>query len=626
MDNLKKQLIATNRGKGIRILSLLLSIFLLTSIPSVGVTALSSDTVVSVSPDQQTVLQGSTFTITINVTPAEPIAGIQMDVTYNASLLQVQSVSYGDIFGTNSSTYYFNHSSIDNTAGVITGIVAALTPTGDGVADPGIFAHIEFTATTDSVGMTDLLLSNVVIGNPDATEISTSLSSGSVIVQADITTVSAVPSTTTVTQNEVFTVDIDVDPRTGIAGIGIDLEFNPTLVHAINVTYDDFFAAYSTYSTQADIDNTQGKITECSTVITTPGGNVTTPGTFATITFKAQKLSGTTPINITARVWNMSAQQIPINVGDAMITVNAVPTQLSVITSSAHVPAGSTLTVNITADPAEPIAGIQFNVAFNSSLLTAVSVTQGDFFEGHDSYFIPGSIDNDTGVITNIAGALTPSGPGITTSGTVAVIEFVAATVEGTATINLTDALLGDPAGLAVPVITQNASVTITLEITFQFHPGWNLITLPIQQTYTAETLAQEIPHCDAITRWNTTALDFETHPVSTPVLDFSIIPGIGYFVHVTAASNFTLTGTPIATVSVPLAAGWNLIGWPLWEPATAETLGQEITGCDTMLGWNADFQKYIGHPVGTPVNNFAVNTGDGLFIHVTEPSTWEQP
>jgi hypothetical protein len=179
----------------------------------------------------------------------------------------------------------------------------------------------------------------------------------------------------------------------------------------------------------------------------------------------------------------------------------------------------------------------------------------------------------------------------------------------------------------------ENISDTYYFEIqpeeiqhTFTFNQGWNLITIPVENNYTAETLGQAIGGssiCDTITMWNSTRQKYVGHPVGTPVSNFDIENGVGYFVHVMQDTNFTVTGMPIEAVSVPLHVGWNIIGWYHEYVTKAESLGTNITSCDTVTMWNASKQKYVGHPVGTPVSNFDIMMGMGIFVHVTTDSIW---
>jgi len=59
----------------------------------------------------------------------------------------------------------------------------------------------------------------------------------------------------------------------------------------------------------------------------------------------------------------------------------------------------SNLRWNITVQPNNPVAGAQFNLSFNPSLVTINSVTEGNLFNqgGASTYFMAGTINNAAG-------------------------------------------------------------------------------------------------------------------------------------------------------------------------------------------------------------------------------------
>ena len=158
-------------------------------------------------------------------------------------------------------------------------------------------------------------------------------------------------------------------------------------------------------------------------------------------------------------------------------------------------------------------------------------------------------------------------------------------------------------------------------------HKGWNLIAIPVENSYDAESLGQAIGDpsiCDTVTMFDASRQKYVGHPVGTPISNFDIEDGVGYFVHVMQDTIFSVTGVPISNVSVDLYTGWNIIGWYHEYDTKAESLGTNITDCDTVTMWDAVRQKYIGHPVGTPVSNFVIHRGMGIFVHVMTDSIWQ--
>ena len=79
-------------------------------------------------------------------------------------------------------------------------------------------------------------------------------------------------------------------------------------------------------------------------------------------------------------------------------------TTVSIDPPSQTVKGGDSFTINITVDPIEAIAGVQFDLSFDPTLLICNNVMEGDLFQAHDTYFMDGTIDNNNGEITGVAG------------------------------------------------------------------------------------------------------------------------------------------------------------------------------------------------------------------------------
>ncbi len=124
----------------------------------------------------------------------------------------------------------------------------------------------------------------------------------------------------------------------------------------------------------------------------------------------------------------------------ALVMVNASPdTTIAISPASQSVGVGDTFTVDVYVDPDQPIRGVQCSLTFNSSLLQAEQVTEGDIFSGYTTFFIGGNIHNASGEIRGIANMIFGDG-NTSTEGTFATITFEAIAA-GTATIafNMSD-------------------------------------------------------------------------------------------------------------------------------------------------------------------------------------------
>ena len=105
------------------------------------------DTTLSISPISQTVDTDESFTVDVYCVPGQPIKAYELRLSFDASLLQVDSVVEGDIF--NGFSCFFNDGTIDNINGSIVNIYSLIIGPGN-VSDSGIFVTITFTAKDDA--------------------------------------------------------------------------------------------------------------------------------------------------------------------------------------------------------------------------------------------------------------------------------------------------------------------------------------------------------------------------------------------------------------------------------------------------------------------------------------------
>jgi hypothetical protein len=136
---------------------------------------------------------------------------------------------------------------------------------------------------------------------------------------------------------------------------------------------------------------------------------------------------------------------------------------VSVSAPSQPVSSGNQFTINIIVQPNTAIAGAQFNLSFNPSLVSVNSVTEGNLFTqgGASTYFMPGTINNTTGSVTGVAGAIITPGKTVSTTGTLAVITMTAGTSKATSTLTLSNVIVGDINGQSVSVSVVNSQVVI---------------------------------------------------------------------------------------------------------------------------------------------------------------------
>lgn len=167
-----------------------------------------------------------------------------------------------------------------------------------------------------------------------------------------------------------------------------------------------------------------------------------------------------------------------IIIGNALMQTRTQDEATKVIVSptSQTVMKGQNFTVNISVVPGTEIAGMQFSLGFNSSLLKAKSVSEGDLFKqgGHITVFNPGTIDNEEGIISEVWGIIIGRGS-VSTPGTFAIINMTASNSKtGISHISLFRVKVTDPEGKSVPITIENGTVEVHSEheICFDTGPG----------------------------------------------------------------------------------------------------------------------------------------------------------
>jgi len=134
---------------------------------------------VAVSPPDQTVAKWQAFNVDVVISPAVPVAGAQCSLSFDPSLLAANSVTKGNLFG--GFTTFFSPGTIDNAAGTISSIWAAILQQGGSVAAPGTFVRVNFTAKT-TPGTSPVVLSKVIVGDTEAKAVPVNATNGSVTV------------------------------------------------------------------------------------------------------------------------------------------------------------------------------------------------------------------------------------------------------------------------------------------------------------------------------------------------------------------------------------------------------------------------------------------------------------
>ena len=140
----------------------------------------------------------------------------------------------------------------------------------------------------------------------------------------------------------------------------------------------------------------------------------------------------------------------------------AAGTSVNISSSTSTVSPGQIFITEITVNPELAIAGMQFDLHFNNSLVTVNSVTEGNLFKqsGANTLFNPGTINNAAGTVTLVYGYILGK-RNISTPGTFAIINFTARNPAGESMLELFNVKISDPGGNAVPIIVSNETVRV---------------------------------------------------------------------------------------------------------------------------------------------------------------------
>lgn len=174
-------------------------------------------------------------------------------------------------------------------------------------------------------------------------------------------------------------------------------------------------------------------------------------------------------------------------------------------------------------------------------------------------------------------------------------------------------------------VVYDNSSATVFVEetsvINISLYTGWNVVTIPVENSYTASSLYADIPGCNIILIWNTSIQNFDVYVPGSPY-DYPIENGKGYIIGMSHDSLFSVTGDPIQTVNISLQIGWNMLGWFKEQPTTASSICNSIPGCTLLMVWNTTQQDFNLYIPGGPVD-FLIHQGDGFLVAVNQESIW---
>lgn len=153
---------------------------------------------------------------------------------------------------------------------------------------------------------------------------------------------------------------------------------------------------------------------------------------------------------------------------------------------------------------------------------------------------------------------------------------------------------------------------------------GWNLISLPVDYSIYASSL--ESNGVTEIVAYNNSLQDFDRGYIlglSPASYDFALMPNAGYWVKCSYSPSFTVTGTALQNRSVPLVAGWNLVGWSTFNTIYASDLEAALPGNQAIYYFDAAKQKFGGYDeLYSVTGDFPLKPGSAYFIESDRATT----
>jgi len=142
----------------------------------------------------------------------------------------------------------------------------------------------------------------------------------------------------------------------------------------------------------------------------------------------------------------------------------AETTAVSISTPTETIDSGEQFSVSIVVVPGTAIAGMQFDLHFDPSLVTVDDIQEGDLLEqdGASTFFNSGEVDNQAGIIRGAFGAIISPGQTVSAQGTFATITLTARKQSASCPLSLSSVIVGDIDGNSVPVSLDNEGSPVT--------------------------------------------------------------------------------------------------------------------------------------------------------------------
>ena len=276
-----------------------------------------------------------------------------------------------------------------------------------------------------------------------------------------------------------FTVQLKAGNISELAGWQGDMVFDPAVLKVNNVSEGNFLkqSGGRTHFLKGTIDNETGRIDGIGSARISEGG-VSGEGTLLSITFTA-KANGESRLSLRKfQAGSSLGETISSRPPDMIITVGDPSTldvsvsdgPFSLATDVTPVHLGDTFTLRLSANDVTDLAGWQTDISFDSAVLEAVEVSEGDLLNVKigDTFFLRGEIDNAAGKIADISTAKLKGGGSGT--GTLLLVTFKAKAV-GETRVTFSNFFAGSSSGKAI--LSDVPEIVITVED--RKYPAWDV-------------------------------------------------------------------------------------------------------------------------------------------------------
>ena len=175
----------------------------------------------------------------------------------------------------------------------------------------------------------------------------------------------------------------------------------------------------------------------------------------------ANNLTGDWDVSI--QVYGKTGMPDVEQVIDFNIVIHLNPSEVIVLPQIQTVAIGETFDVNIYVVPHEEIAGMQFDLSFDESIIQINSITEGNLFKqsSFPTLFVSGTIDNDNGFVNDVYGNILGASS-VSIPESFAVISLTALG-NGNSYITLIDVKVASPEPIhRLPIYIGNSEIYVT--------------------------------------------------------------------------------------------------------------------------------------------------------------------